>query len=119
MKLLLLLVLASACIRQAPPVAPVLQPTPVVESSARAEHTQALVEVLTAKIPVLGKCERWGSDDTRLCQPTPTTLMWCTAPEDGSKPRCELAADWTPPAVPSEPATPAPAAALPKGKPKK
>ena len=42
----------------------------------------------------LGECQPW-TDDSVLCRPSATVLMWCEAKRDG-KPHCELAADWTP-----------------------
>lgn len=64
------------------------------------------VTTYTTKVGrVLGPCSCW-TKDTMLCSPSETSLLWCQAKGDGSKPSCEVSLDWTPQKPRSDAQTP-------------
>jgi hypothetical protein len=105
---LVIALVATACVPQqaAAPQAPVVQHVEPTTAPAPAAKQQTLIERFTALAPVLGKCEQWGAD-SMVCHPSSTLALWCSAPADGAKPKCEVALDWTPPAPSPAVLTPA------------
>jgi hypothetical protein len=95
---LLLITLIASCSSAHDAVAP--------SASAGSAKPRDFAIEFTSMIPVLGKCEHWDADSV-LCKPNSTSILWCRAAK-GEKPKCEMAADWTPqPAAEAQPPAPA------------
>ena len=108
----LVLVLLVACTTYIP--VPVV-PAPIAAKAEPVNEAIAFAADFLAHTPLAGtKCTPWtgrgattpGIDSVRCA--AATVIIWCGVPHD-AKPRCDLAADWTPQPSPKlEATTPAP-----------